>query len=452
MAQIPGKVPAHKATYREVEYRADPNPKSQYAADNDAKWYLYQRRFFDTSVRSNGRFVILLPQQLYDQDQATNPADRWDKWIGDQLADQMRVTGLQITDPKQAGTRSIPYDPQSRNQFETFKGCFEEAKKFSPGLVILVNDGKAPLVYNQFKRVADQTHGMHTLCVVKDKLDQAYKAPKPYFGNIAMKVNIKLGNVNHTVQLRGAGNSGPVSPVLYNRRGDIDTILLGADVTHAQKESKDTTRSLAALVGSVDETFGRFGGSVRYQTQNQEVSTAKALQVVVLTCFQIIDEIDIMTEQRLEHFYKVQRRLPVKILYYRDGVDPGYVCVRSKLLLANTHPDNTPKSAAANFARSALPTQRALPSSRLQLSSPRSPPFSSPNATEPASSLCSRLQPTPARIRTVSKAPASIRASHIQTTSTSSCSRKFQALELLVQHTTSSSRMPSALLPSNSRI
>ena len=266
----PVRVPAHKASFRHVQYGSSRNPDHHYVTDNATKWNLLQRNFLDTSVRATGRMVIIMPQELHDQDNTYVRAERYGEWISTQLADQMRVTGIQLADRRLAGSHSIAYNPLAGDLFEEFKGCFAKATAHNPELVILVNNKKTPLIYNQFKRVADQTYGMHTLCVVKEKLDAAYEKPKPYFGNIVMKVNIKLGNTNHTIKLKEDSGVAAI-PVLYNAKGQIDTILLGADVTHAQKDSKETARSLAALVGSVDGNFGRFGGSVRFQTQNQEV-------------------------------------------------------------------------------------------------------------------------------------------------------------------------------------
>jgi eukaryotic translation initiation factor 2C len=59
---------------------------------------------------------------------------------------------------------------------------------------------------------------------------------------------------------------------LYDRRENIDTMILGADVTHTQKDSAARSHSLAALVGSVDRTFGQFYGSMRYQQKDKDVS------------------------------------------------------------------------------------------------------------------------------------------------------------------------------------
>ncbi|KAF2658626.1 stem cell self-renewal protein Piwi, partial [Lophiostoma macrostomum CBS 122681] len=93
----------------------------------------------------------------------------------------------------------------------------------------------------------------------------------------------------------------------------IDTIILGADVTHTQKDSKVGVKSLAAVVGSVDENFGLFGGSMRSQERDQE----------------IVDGMADMFRERLRAFHKKQNRVPTKILYYRDGVDNGqYYAVR----------------------------------------------------------------------------------------------------------------------------
>ncbi|KAJ4409270.1 hypothetical protein N0V91_002626 [Didymella pomorum] len=87
-----------------------------------------------------------------------------------------------------------------------------------------------------------------------------------------MKVNIKLGNVNHTIHL------GAVVKQKLFSGGSIDTIILGADGTYAQKDSKDTNIA------------------------------------------QIIEGLAFMTEQRLNAFYDVNGRYPSKILYYLHAV------------------------------------------------------------------------------------------------------------------------------------
>jgi hypothetical protein len=53
-----------------------------------------------------------------------------------------------------------------------------------------------------------------------------------------------------------------------------DTIVLGEDVTHTQKESDPGSFSIAALVGSMNGTLGQFYGSMTYSDRNSEIILA----------------------------------------------------------------------------------------------------------------------------------------------------------------------------------
>ncbi|OCL01970.1 stem cell self-renewal protein Piwi, partial [Glonium stellatum] len=126
--------------------------------------------------------------------------------------------------------------------------------------------------------------------------------------NIAMKMNLKLGNINHSVIYAKAP--------FVNKQNQFDTIVLGADVTHTGANATPATPSLAAVVGSVESTFGKFLGSMRTQEANTE----------------IIDNLRDMVIERLRAWREANGgRLPSKILYYRDGVSEGqYLAVREK--------------------------------------------------------------------------------------------------------------------------
>lgn len=274
----PLKIPFHMASFYSVQYNKNLQANLRSITDNSKRWNIYNRQFYDVRRPFQGRIVILLPKDLYDTKGASEGA-----WVADHLSTEMSNTGIRRIGPEQ--DHVISMNLAATDHVAELRRCFTEARSKQTGLVVLVNPDpsksggariqwtarKGTVLYNQFKRVADQTFGMHTTCTTEKNLYEHEDKPKPYFANITMKVNIKLGNVNHTVQKNGT-NGHALMPMLYNRENEIDTIILGADVTHAQKDSKETTRSLAALVGSVDDTFGQFGGSVRYQTQNQEVS------------------------------------------------------------------------------------------------------------------------------------------------------------------------------------
>lgn len=118
---------------------------------------------------------------------------------------------------------------------------------------------------------------MQSSCMTDETVHFSYKnklAKKPpvvdgHMANLSMKVNSKLGNINHFVASAVAQNAD-ITSKLYTD-GLLDTIILGADVVHTQKESADGTPSLAAIVGSIDKHFSTFLGSMRAQKQNTEV-------------------------------------------------------------------------------------------------------------------------------------------------------------------------------------
>jgi eukaryotic translation initiation factor 2C len=135
--------------------------------------------------------------------------------------------------------------------------------------------------FDHFKRVVEQRYGYHSLCLAQVAIRKS-KQPEQYMANVAMKVNIRLGNINHTFE-RPDGSSDSSIRKLFNSKKQLDTMILGADVTHTQKDSAAGSHSLAALVGSVDDTFGQFYGSMRYQKKDKEVSVMCEPKLMFLT-------------------------------------------------------------------------------------------------------------------------------------------------------------------------
>jgi hypothetical protein len=81
--------------------------------------------------------------------------------------------------------------------------------------------------------------GVVNVCVVSSKFR---KNQPQYFANVALKVNMKLGGVNHVL-------TGAAVTWLKQKK----TMLMGADVTHPSPGSVDGTPSIASVVSSVGE-------------------------------------------------------------------------------------------------------------------------------------------------------------------------------------------------------
>ncbi|KAF1350776.1 ribonuclease H-like domain-containing protein, partial [Delphinella strobiligena] len=203
---------------------------------------------------------------------------------------------------------------------EGIKGGLEAAAKARADLVVLLlpssGSSHAP-IYRYFKSQADQVYGFKTVCMAEDKLkkgglNKANLKPgclRYYMSGIALKLNLKLGNWNWET----GGDQGEIRNYIWNNQGGrLNTLVLGADVTHPGPGSVEGCPSVAAVVGNVDLVCGRMPGSMRYQAGRVEM----------------IEKLGEMVEERLRDWNGEIRRkriygqydLPMRIIYYRDGV------------------------------------------------------------------------------------------------------------------------------------
>ncbi|CAE6438640.1 unnamed protein product, partial [Rhizoctonia solani] len=164
-----------------------------------------------------------------------------------------------------------------------------------PRIVLIVLSDMNKAVYNGIKHLCDVRLDVLTVCVQASKF-RDNKAQ--YNANVALKFNAKLGGVNHVVD--------PQDKVMAWVRAE-PTMMIGSDVTHPSPGSARGTPSIAAVVGSVDSSFGQFPASLRLQQSKKEMIT---------------DLTDMMVE-RINAFKAKNNALPQRILFFRDGVSEG---------------------------------------------------------------------------------------------------------------------------------
>lgn len=191
-----------------------------------------------------------------------------------------------------------------------FKNCVSDTD-----LVVVIfprNNASYRTMYQNFKFVMDKVYGLKSICFCEESMVKSKSSKsdddknsrngagrdtglEDYMRNICMKINLRLGNHNHEVNL----------PVI-GQESKCNTIVLGADVTHPSAGTIAGTPSVAAVVGSLDNKFARFPGSMRLNTQRQD----------------IIDDMKDMVKERLSDWQSVngKDKLPQNILFYRDGV------------------------------------------------------------------------------------------------------------------------------------
>ena len=164
--------------------------------------------------------------------------------------------------------------------------------------VLTILNQKEKAIYASVKTALDRDLGILNQCTLQNKFAKKKfgKFDIQMYALMSMKTCIKLGGANHVLSKNDAGK------LIVD---GLPALLLGADVTHPTNNSNGT--SIAAVVGSIDDKFNSFPGSISVQEQKRETIT----------------EMSKMCVERIMAYYKSVGKLPKCVLFYRDGVSLG---------------------------------------------------------------------------------------------------------------------------------
>lgn len=195
------------------------------------------------------------------------------------------------------GGKSSDWATLLEKRLQTFKNNLIDKtnrnRKSFVCVVVPVQDNA--IIYSTVKRIADVNVGLHTVCVRADKQS---KWNDQYWANISLKINLKLGGVNQTLDPKRLG-------IIALSK----TMVIGLDVTHPAPDSTRSAPSVAAMVASVDANLGQFPCILKLQKRGIEM---------------VEDHVADMLTTRLEVWQKKNaRQLPENIIVYRDGVSEG---------------------------------------------------------------------------------------------------------------------------------
>ncbi|KAF1965981.1 hypothetical protein BU23DRAFT_664261 [Bimuria novae-zelandiae CBS 107.79] len=131
--------------------------------------------------------------------------------------------------------------------------------------------------YSTVKRAGDIVAGQHTMCIdaLKSEKQRGEFARAMYFANLALKVNMKAGGDNWTLQ------DDDLNKILGSATSRNQTLILGADVTHPGAGSRAGAPSIACVVGTVDNKFMKYFGSMRLQAGNKELIDESHFQSMI---------------------------------------------------------------------------------------------------------------------------------------------------------------------------
>lgn len=205
------------------------------------------------------------------------------------LEHAMKAAGMQVSGLQGPTIFPRQGDPLSPSNENSVGQWIMSKVKSKPQLIVVFLRDKNAWEYRQIKLFGDSVQGIATQCMDANKVTS--KGNAQYFANVALKINLKLGGVNHSV-----GNG---------RFFQTRTMVLGADVTHPGGDSLEP--SIAGVVGSTNEYGGGYGAEFSVQPGRQE----------------IISDLHHMVKELLIKFAQRNNALPDKLIFYRDGVSEG---------------------------------------------------------------------------------------------------------------------------------
>merc|ERR1712096_309363 len=210
--------------------------------------------------------------------------------ISKKREDVLRISGTMREVEDMAGSM----EEKLKQAVKHFEG---ENKKLE--MILIIFPFKAGYLYDKIKQLGDMKYNLTTQCCLKTTLYKGDSLNKQVVGNICLKINAKLGGINHVL----AAKSKP--PVLKR-----PVMVMGADVSHPAPESRGLKPSIAAIVASVEPKAANYEVEIRIQDggQNEEV----------------IQDMKNVTKNLLVKFHAANKgRKPEKIIMFRDGVSEG---------------------------------------------------------------------------------------------------------------------------------
>uniref|UniRef100_A0A0D6R3M2 Piwi domain-containing protein n=1 Tax=Araucaria cunninghamii TaxID=56994 RepID=A0A0D6R3M2_ARACU len=197
-------------------------------------------------------------------------------------------------------------EPDTMSKFENFPqlqrslAAINDRCRKQLQILICVMDGRHN-GYKNLKLICETEIGLVTQCCLFEHVRRCNdsKYGSQYLANLALKINAKVGGSNAALA-QGLSIQLP-------RFGNSHVVYFGADVNHPGKRD-ERSPSIAAVVMSINWPYSnRYVVKIRCQKNRQEY----------------ISELGDMAKELLDEYLKVNKRLPERIIFFRDGVSEG---------------------------------------------------------------------------------------------------------------------------------
>jgi eukaryotic translation initiation factor 2C len=155
-----------------------------------SSWNLRNRQFFLTRSKTVVKgFIIAVPRDDSGKSTLRDLDFLKETW------NNFKSTMQKVYTTAMFQFEGYAMNPDFERSKTTARVSMDMAKAKGANFVMLLLDKKSTYAYSAFKDLADRQYGMHSLCIVWDP--KKGFGPQ-YWGNIAMKMNLKAGGINHT--------------------------------------------------------------------------------------------------------------------------------------------------------------------------------------------------------------------------------------------------------------
>ncbi|KAF8133991.1 Piwi domain-containing protein [Boletus edulis] len=288
-----------------VPFRELPPPNVSYKGGqpprvNNGSWNILDVQFRVSGVvKSWWILVVADPQSVFKGPDDPQLIGLWKGFAG--KCQRSGMTGIDPGRPPNlvpVKLENPATDPARQRSLAIIRSTIRDnqARLGTPSFMLVILSKRDNYIYPGIKRICDVELGIHTIHMLANKVLSEPRKQDQYFSNVALKVNTKLGGVNHKV------DDGNMKWLTKTK-----TMLVGMDVTHPGPGSIEGTPSIAAVVASVDNNFAQFPASLRCQKSKQEMIT----------------DLSEMMIERLKRYQEVSKTFPDRIYVFRDGVSEG---------------------------------------------------------------------------------------------------------------------------------
>ena len=260
--------PARRLPPPRVSYRSG----AAVIREHEAGWNMRDVQFH-SGGNMMGRWAVLLVQEGRREEFSGADDPELVAFLQSFLK-QCRLSGLQNADqpPLVLETTAPRDDDANRSRaLEQIRNIFRTRlrREAKPSFVLVLLSSGDKNIYHGIKRLMDMEMGVHTVHMLLSKARREPHKQVQYFANVALKVNAKLGGVNHLLD-----------PGSMKWLTEKPTMVMGIDVTKPGPGSTSGTPSIAAAVASIDSRFAQFPARLTLQApdwnkESKEVSPSQ---------------------------------------------------------------------------------------------------------------------------------------------------------------------------------